>query len=53
MIRHDIDHQTHLPFVQRLHQPIEILARAELGIEQRVINHVVAMHAAGARLEDR
>src|SRR5205814_7149296 len=37
----------------RMHEAIEVRARAELGIEARVVHDVVAMQAAGTRGEDR
>ncbi len=53
MIGNDVDDQPHRVLVQRLDQPLEILARSKLGIELRVVRDIVAVHAARPRLQDR
>src|SRR5690606_8373793 len=52
MIGHDIDDQPQAMLVQDCDQAIEILAAAEIRIELRMIDHVIAMQAAGPRLEN-
>src|SRR5262249_18380308 len=53
MVRHDVDDHAHRVRVQRIDETLEILLRAELRIQQRVIHDVVAVHAAWPRLQDR
>src|SRR5205085_10795149 len=52
VIWHEIEDQTHVRAGERRGQPLERGFAAEFGVERVVIDHVVAVAAAGARLEE-
>lgn len=47
VIGHHVHQQAHAVRVQRGHQLLELLARTDFGVERVVVDHVVAMAAAG------
>jgi len=53
VVRHDVQHQSHVALAQRLRERQEVGLTAQIGIEVTLIGHVVPMRAATARLEQR
>ena len=53
VVGHDIDDQAHATRPKRLRQGAQRILAAKLGIDLRGIDHVVAMHRSGTRLQDR
>ena len=53
MIRHDVDDVTHAVRAQGRHEQLEVIAVTDLRVEGVVVDHVVAVGAAGAGAEIR
>ena len=53
VIGHDIEDMAHTMRTQRLDEALEIRAIGDLGVERIVIDHVIAVCAAGARAKVR
>ena len=53
VVRHDVHHEAHAVAAQRVEQPAQVGLGADLRIDLAVVDDVVAVHAAWARLEKR
>ncbi len=53
VVRHDVDDRAHAPPPQRIDQPHERRLAAELGVDRRIIDHIVAVARTRLRGRDR
>src|SRR5437870_6978087 len=53
MIGYDVENEAHSFFLQRIDKLIEFFQRTQFGIELGGIDYIVAMRAAGPRLQNR
>src|SRR5882672_5368950 len=53
VVGHEIENESDIRALESLAKPLERRFAAELGIERTVIHDVVAVAAAGARLQER
>jgi len=53
VVRHDVHDQPHAPLLQRGGQRLQIAVGADLGVQVRVVDDVIAVHAPRARHQER
>ncbi len=52
MVRHEIENEPDIRAIERSREPPKRLLAAEFGVERIVVDHVIAVPAARARLEE-